>query len=51
MTGATTVSGETVTVTVTTSYTPQLLGVIGAGTWNVTSTATARVARGINGEG
>ena len=51
MTGSTDVSGQTVTVTVTTTYTPRLLGVIGAGPWNVTSSASARVARGITGEG
>lgn len=51
MNGSTSVSGQTVTVTVTTSYTPRLLGIIGAGTWNVTSTASARVARGITEEG
>lgn len=51
MTGSVNVSGQTVTVTATTSYTPRLLGVIGAGTWDVTSTASARVARGITEEG
>lgn len=51
MTGAVDVSGQTVTVTVTTTYTPQLLGIVGAGTWNVTSSASARVARGITEEG
>jgi Flp pilus assembly protein TadG len=51
MAGAVDVSGQTVTVTVTTTYTPQLLGIVGAGTWNVTSSASARVARGITEEG
>lgn len=51
MSGSASVSGQTVTVTVTTQYTPRLLGAIGAGTWDVTSTASARVARGITEEG
>lgn len=51
MTGSVNVSGQTVTVTVTTTYAPRLLGAVGAGTWDVTSTASARVARGITEEG
>ncbi len=48
MTGTVAVVGDTVTVTVSTTYDPMILDAGSA--WTVTETATARIARGIGTE-
>lgn len=48
MSGTASVDGDTVTVTVSTTYTPMILSIAGRPAWSVSETATAQIVRGIS---
>lgn len=48
MSGTASVYGDTVTVTVSTTYTPMILSIAGRPAWSVSETATAQIVRGIS---